>query len=71
MNESIATLHPIEGQRVSIALRNGARFDKCDVVSRTRGRNRTLWLVVDDEDVFVPVADVVGITSMSEPPTAA
>jgi hypothetical protein len=71
MNETIASVHRIEGQRVSVAMRNGARFDACDVVSRARGRNRTLWLVVDDEDVFVPVEDVVGITCTSEPPSAA
>jgi hypothetical protein len=71
MNESVASLNTIEGRRVSIALRNGARFDRCDVVSRARGRNRTLWLVVDDEDVFVSADDVVGITSIGDPAPAA
>jgi hypothetical protein len=71
MNQTTTNLDQLEGQRVSVALRNGARFDACDVVSRARGRNRTLWLLVGDEDVFVPVDDVVGVTCTGESPSAA
>ena len=50
-----------EGQEVSIALRDGTLLASCTVVSRARKSTTTVWLVVNDEDVFVPIDDIAEI----------
>jgi hypothetical protein len=47
----------LEGRRVSVALTDGSRLDDCELVSAAHGTN-TLWLYVNGDDLFVPVADV-------------
>jgi hypothetical protein len=47
----------LEGQRVSVALTDGSRLDDCELVSAGHGAP-TLWLYVNGDDVFVPVANV-------------
>jgi hypothetical protein len=58
-------LRPIEGQQVSIALRDGTRLDDCDLVSSGRNRLGNLWLFVNGEDVFVARSDVVDLWQSS------
>ncbi len=47
----------LEGRRVSLALTDGSRLDDCELVSIGHGAE-TLWLYVNGDDVFVPVAEV-------------
>jgi hypothetical protein len=52
-------LSSIEGQQVSVALRDGTRIDDCNLVS---SRHRTsLWLFIGGKDRFVAVDDVVDV----------
>lgn len=52
-------LRNLQGARVSVALEGGTRVDDCYLVS-AGGRSK-LWLVVDDEDLFVDLAQIVDI----------
>ncbi|HEV8627935.1 MAG TPA: hypothetical protein VG034_26155 [Acidimicrobiia bacterium] len=54
-------LHVLEGQQVSVALRNGSRIDDCQLVSAGRAATTTLWLFSNGADVFVPLGDVVDV----------
>jgi hypothetical protein len=47
----------LEGRRVSVALADGSRLDDCELVSAGHGAE-TLWLFVNGDDMFVPVASV-------------
>ncbi len=47
----------LEGRRVCLALADGSRVDDCELVSATRGTG-ILWIFVNGDDIFVPVADV-------------
>ena len=50
-----------EGRQVCVALADGSRLDDCNLVSAGRGTAKTLWLVIDRIDAFLPKADVVAI----------
>jgi hypothetical protein len=50
-----------EGRQVSVALADGSRLDDCSLVSAGRGATKTLWLVIDRIDAFLPMTDVVAI----------
>jgi hypothetical protein len=54
-------LQLLEGQQVSVALRNGARIDDCQLVSAGRATTTTLWLFSNGADVFVALGDVVDV----------
>jgi hypothetical protein len=54
-------LQLLEGQQVSVALRNGARIDDCQLVSAGRATTTTLWLFSNGADVFVSLGDVVDV----------
>ena len=56
-----SSLHGLEGQQVSVALRNGSRIDDCQLVSAPRARTETLWLFSNGDDLFVSLADVVDV----------
>lgn len=51
----------LEGQQVSVALRNGSRIDDCQLVSAGRAATTTLWLFSNGTDVFVSLGDVVDV----------
>ena len=58
---SSATLRMLEGRQVSLTLRDGSQIHDSELVSAGRA-TRTLWLVTaGDDDVFVPVEDIVDI----------
>jgi len=62
----------MEGHQVSLALRDGTRFDDCNLVSGGRNRLDTVWLFVKGEDVFVSRSEVVDIwATEADPPHAA
>jgi hypothetical protein len=54
-------LQLLEGQQVSVALRNGSRIDDCQLVSAGRATTTTLWLFSNGSDVFVSLGDVVDV----------
>lgn len=56
-----SNLHGLEGRQVSVALRNGARIDDCQLVSAPRAGTETLWLFSNGDDVFVSPCDVLDI----------
>ena len=58
---TINDLHGLEGRQVSVALRNGARIDDCQLVSAPRARTETVWLFSNGDDLFVSVTDVVDV----------
>jgi hypothetical protein len=55
------TLQPLEGRQVSLALRDGTRFDDCQLVSAGRGTTATVWLFTNGDDVFVSFDDVIDV----------
>jgi hypothetical protein len=57
----IQQLRALEGRRVGIAVRGGARIDECELVSAGRGRARTLWVFADGNDAFVPLDEIVDV----------
>jgi hypothetical protein len=57
----IRSLKPLEGHRVCLALRDGRRFDDCQLVSAGRASAPTLWLYTNGADAFVPVEDVLDV----------
>jgi hypothetical protein len=56
-------LRGFEGHRVDVTLRDGTTIDGCLLVSSGRLRVLTLWLVVDGDDLFVLLNDVVNIAA--------
>ncbi|MGH9035420.1 MAG: hypothetical protein ACRD0O_06620 [Acidimicrobiia bacterium] len=55
------TLQVLEGQQVSVALRNGSRIDDCQLVSAGRATTSTLWLFTNGADLFVSLGDVIDV----------
>jgi hypothetical protein len=53
--------HAYDGRQVSIVFVDGTRLNHCMLVSGGRGRARTLWITVDDTDVFIPRAVVADL----------
>jgi hypothetical protein len=54
-------LQLLEGQQVSVALRNGSRIDDCQLVSAGRATTTTLWLFSNGADMFVSLGDVIDV----------
>lgn len=61
MSVASTKFQAFEGRQVSVALADGSRLDDCSLVSAGRGRAKTLWLVIDRIDAFLPMTDVVAI----------
>ena len=55
------SLQLLEGLQVSVALRDGARIDDCQLVSAGRTATTTLWLFSNGADVFVPLGEVIDV----------
>lgn len=64
-------LQVLEGQHVSVALRNGSRIDDCQLVSAGRATTSTLWLFSNGTDVFLSLGDVVDVWEAPAPSRAA
>ena len=56
-----ASFQLLEGRQVSVALRNGARIDDCQLVSAPRACTETLWLFSNGSDLFVSESDVIDV----------
>jgi hypothetical protein len=52
-------LRAIEGQTVIVEMRDGRRFEDCELVSSGGPGVQTLWLLVDGEDIMVSTPEVV------------
>jgi hypothetical protein len=65
------SLLTIEGRQVNVALRDGSRFDDCNLVSSGRSRVDSLWLFCNGQDVFVALDDVVDLFETAGTPRAA
>ena len=61
-------LRRLEGQAVSVTLRDGSHLDGVVLVSASR---HSVWLTAHDEDTFLPVDDVVSVRSAAAIPAAA
>jgi len=59
--ERLSQLKPLEGHRVSLALRNGSRIDDSQLISTGQNRVGKLWLFSNGNDTFVPVDDVIEV----------
>jgi hypothetical protein len=54
-------LRAVEGQTLMVELRDGRRFEDCELVSSGGPGVDTLWLLVDGEDVMVSTPEVVRV----------
>jgi hypothetical protein len=54
-------LRAFEGRQVCVALADGSRIDDCRLVSAGRGTTKTVWLVIDRMDAFLPRIDVLAM----------
>jgi hypothetical protein len=62
MSQAIQELRKLEGQHVLIDLADGSILSDYILVSAGRGRRVTLWLSHNDDDVFLPLAEVVAVS---------
>ena len=51
-------LRSLEGRIVHLALADGSRIDDVALVS---ARSRTVWVFLNGEDAFIPLADVIDV----------
>ena len=58
---SRSVLRALEGCRVSLALADGRRIDKCQLVSAGRGRLGRAWIFADGADAFVSLAEILDV----------
>lgn len=58
VSQSTLMFRSLEGRRVGLVLTDGSRIDNCELISLARTGLRTLWLLIDGIDVFVPAAAV-------------
>jgi len=59
--ERMSELRCLEGRQVSVALSDGSRIDDCQLVSAGRPGVRTLWVISNGADTFVPLPDVLDV----------
>jgi hypothetical protein len=50
-----------EGARVAVILVDGSCLEDCELVSAGRGAAETVWIVSDNRDMILPLADVVDV----------
>ena len=59
--QAVEEMRAIEGQTVRVELRDGRRFEDCELVSSGGPGVETLWLLVDGEDILVSKRQVVTV----------
>jgi hypothetical protein len=64
-------LRSLEGRQVTVTFRDGTHMDDWNLVCGARARSERLWLCRDDEDVIVPMWDVVDVSAAGSPPPQA
>lgn len=57
MDERLRRLRALEGHLIGLALADGSRIERCNLVSVASGD--TVWLVVGGVDRFVALEDVI------------
>ena len=63
----IDQLNVLEGQQVSIALRDGSRIDDCQLISVGRSGVHSMWIFTQGLDVFLPLDDLIDVWEMQSP----
>jgi hypothetical protein len=66
--DRVTQLRPLEGHRVTVALRDGSRIDDCQLISSGRNWARTVWLFTTGSDTFVSLDDIVELWETSSGP---
>jgi hypothetical protein len=56
-----AMMLALQGRRVSMALAGGSRIDDCMLISAATRRIDELWVFLNGQDVFVPLAEITEI----------
>lgn len=69
--DRIAQFRALEGRQVSVSLRDGSRFDDCQLVSVARRGVESVWLFFNGDDVFVPLPQVADLWEVTDPSRAA
>ncbi len=65
MTATRSELRALEGKQVSVMLIDGTRLDACSLVSAGRASVRTLWVLADGGDTFIPIDEVGDIRGMA------
>jgi len=60
-HDQISQLKSLEGRQVGVALTDGTRIARAELVSSGRGQVRTLWVFTNGVDAFVSLLDVVDV----------
>lgn len=60
-------LRSLEGRAIHVSLSDGTHLDGVSLVS---ARGRTLWIVRNGEDAFVPLADIAHVGAEPAPSAA-
>jgi hypothetical protein len=55
----VSRLAAHEGERVALSLADGSTIDGCALVSVGRSGAGTIWVVTDENDVFIPLAELI------------
>ncbi len=63
-NMQIDQLKPLEGRRVSLALRDGSRIDNCQLISAGRAKLRSVWVFTNGLDLFISYDDLIDVWEM-------
>ncbi len=69
IGNTLPRLRSLEGQRVCLALRGGARIDDCQLVSCGGQAVSSVWIFSNGSDRFVDLGDVIDLWE-SEPARA-
>ena len=64
--EAISRLRTLEGRQVGVALADGSRIDGCQLVSAGRAGVRTIWVVSNGTDTFVPLPAVLAVWEVDQ-----
>ena len=60
-DQRIRNLRCFEGQKASVALRDGTRLDDCSVVSGGRNGLDNVWLFANGKDLFIPRCEIIDV----------
>lgn len=64
---ALASLRPLEGRTVGLALANGGRLDLVQLVSLPLRGLHTFWLFADGADLFIDADDVIDVWECRDP----
>lgn len=59
--EDQARLRGLQGHWIGIALADGSRIERCELVSAGRPGLRSIWVCIDGTDSFLPLAAIAEV----------